>query len=39
MDAAALDAEIAARLAAVPGGIADQILRLRVYDVPRHVAR
>ena len=39
MDAAALDAAIAARLASVPGGIAEQILRLRVYDVPRHVAR
>ena len=39
LEAAAIDAEIARRLAAVPGGIADQILRLRVYDVPRHVAR
>ncbi|HET8622862.1 MAG TPA: exonuclease SbcCD subunit D [Gemmatimonadales bacterium] len=39
LDAAAIDAEINRRLAAVPGGIADQILRLRVYDVPRHVAR
>jgi DNA repair protein SbcD/Mre11 len=37
--AAALDAEIAFRLAALPGGIADKIVRLRVYDVPRHVAR
>lgn len=39
MEAAALDSAIAARLRAVPGGIADQIVRLRVYDVPRHVAR
>jgi DNA repair protein SbcD/Mre11 len=37
--AAALDAEIALRLAALPGGISDKIVRLRVYDVPRHVAR
>ncbi|MGH7518889.1 MAG: metallophosphoesterase family protein [Gemmatimonadales bacterium] len=39
MDVATLDAAIAGRLQAVPGGIADQILRLRVYDVPRHIAR
>ncbi len=39
LEAAALDAAIAARLQAVPGGIAGQILRLRVYDVPRHIAR
>jgi DNA repair exonuclease SbcCD nuclease subunit len=39
LDAAAIDAEIERRLAAVPGGITDQILRLRVFDVPRHVAR
>jgi DNA repair protein SbcD/Mre11 len=37
--AAELDTRIAERLAAVPGGIADKILRLRVYNVPRHVAR
>jgi hypothetical protein len=37
--AAALDAEIAVRLAALPGGISDKIVRLRVYDIPRHVAR
>lgn len=37
--AAELDQLIAERLAAVPGGIADQIIRLRVLDVPRHVAR
>lgn len=27
------------RLRAIPGGVADRIVRLRVYDVPRHVAR
>lgn len=37
--AAALDALIAERLQVIPGGIADKIIRLRVYDVPRHVAR
>ena len=35
----ALDRLIEDRLHAVPGGIADRIVRLRVYDVPRHVAR
>jgi hypothetical protein len=39
MDAAALDREIAARVAALPGGIEDKIVRLVVRDVPRHVAR
>lgn len=39
LDAAALDREIAARVAAVPGGIADQVVRLVLHDVPRHVAR
>ncbi len=39
VEAAALDHEIAARLGAAPGGITDQIVRLRAYDVPRHVAR
>lgn len=37
--AAALDACIAERVRAVPGGIDDKIVRLRVYDVPRHLAR
>ncbi len=37
--AAAVDAEIASRLGAVRGGIADKIVRLKVYDIPRHVAR
>ena len=37
--AEAVDALIGQRLAAVTGGIADQIVRLRVYDISRHVAR
>jgi exonuclease SbcD len=37
--AAALDGLIAERLQAVPGGIADKIVRLRVFDIPRHIAR
>jgi hypothetical protein len=36
---AALDALIAERLRGVEGGIADHVVRLKVYDVPRHVAR
>ena len=39
LSASAIDAEIALRLAAIPGGVADKIVRLRVYDIPRHVAR
>jgi exonuclease SbcD len=39
MAAAALDRLIGDRLAQVPGGIVDKILRLRVYDVPRHIGR
>ena len=39
MAAAALDALIAARVAAVAGGIADQVIRLVVHDVPRHIMR
>lgn len=38
-NAAAIDALIAERVAAVPGGIADQVVRLVVRNVPRHVAR
>jgi DNA repair protein SbcD/Mre11 len=34
-----LDGAIAARLAAVPGGLADKVVRLVVHDVPRHVVR
>jgi DNA repair protein SbcD/Mre11 len=37
--AADVDGLIAARVAAVTGGVRDRIVRLRVYDVPRHVAR
>jgi DNA repair protein SbcD/Mre11 len=37
--AADVNALIAARVAAVAGGVRDRIVRLRVYDVPRHVAR
>ena len=39
LSAAAIDAQIALRLAAIPGGIADKVVRLRVFDVPRHVGR
>jgi DNA repair protein SbcD/Mre11 len=37
--AATVDEMIAARVGAVRGGIADKIVRLRVFDIPRHVAR
>ncbi len=37
--AEAVDALIAERVASIPGGISNQIVRLRVFDVPRHVAR
>ena len=37
--AATVDDLIARRLAAVSGGIANKIVRLRVFDIPRHVAR
>jgi len=37
--AAAVDALIAERVAAVPGGVTDKVVRLRVQNVPRHVAR
>jgi exonuclease SbcD len=39
LDGPAVDSAIAGRLHEVPGGIADRIVRLRVYDVERHVAR
>lgn len=39
VNAAVLDGRIAQRVAAVPGGIAEKILRLRVREIPRHVAR
>jgi DNA repair protein SbcD/Mre11 len=37
--AEAIDALIAGRIASIPGGISDQIVRLLVFDIPRHVAR
>jgi exonuclease SbcD len=37
--AEAVDALIAERVASVPGGIANKVVRLRVFDIPRHVAR
>jgi hypothetical protein len=39
LDASQLDAAIADRVASVEGGIAQQIVRLVVHDVPRPVAR
>ena len=39
LPAAALDALIIERVRAVDGGIADQVVRLVVRDVPRHVMR
>lgn len=39
LEAETLQARIAERVAAVPGGIADQVVRLVVTGVPRHVAR
>jgi exonuclease SbcD len=37
--AEAVDALIGERVASVPGGIANKVVRLRVFDIPRHVAR
>jgi DNA repair protein SbcD/Mre11 len=37
--AAAVNELIGQRVEAVPGGITDKIVRVRVYDIPRHVAR
>lgn len=34
-----IDRQIAARVAAIEGGLADQIARLLVWNVPRHVGR
>jgi DNA repair exonuclease SbcCD nuclease subunit len=39
LGADALDKLIEERLRSIPGGVVDRIVRLRVYDVPRHVAR
>jgi DNA repair exonuclease SbcCD nuclease subunit len=39
LDAAGVDRAIAERIRELPGGIIDRIVRLRVYDIDRHVAR
>jgi DNA repair protein SbcD/Mre11 len=39
LSAAAVSALIAERVGAVPGGVDDRIVRLRVWNIPRHVAR
>jgi DNA repair protein SbcD/Mre11 len=39
LGADALDKLIEERLRSIPGGVVDRIVRLKVYDVPRHVAR
>ncbi len=39
LPAAAVSALIAERVRAVPGGLDDRIVRLRVWNIPRHVAR
>jgi hypothetical protein len=39
LNAAGVDALIAERLGSIVGGLADRIVRLRVYDIPRHVSR
>jgi hypothetical protein len=39
LNAAAVNALIAGRVAAVPGGVRDKIVRLLVHNIPRHIAR
>jgi DNA repair protein SbcD/Mre11 len=39
MSAEAVDTAIAERVGSTPGGISDQIVRLRVFDISRHVTR
>lgn len=39
LSAAEVDQEIGKRLGKIPGGLADQIVRLVVNDIPRHVMR
>jgi DNA repair protein SbcD/Mre11 len=39
LPAAAVSTLIAERVRAVPGGLDDRIVRLRVWNIPRHVAR
>ncbi len=39
LSAAAINTLIAERVRGVPGGVEDRIVRLRVWNIPRHVAR
>jgi DNA repair protein SbcD/Mre11 len=39
LSAAAINALLTERVRAVPGGVEDRIVRLRVWNIPRHVAR
>jgi DNA repair protein SbcD/Mre11 len=39
MSAAAIDEAISLRLGALRGGLSNKIIRLRVFDIPRHVSR
>jgi DNA repair exonuclease SbcCD nuclease subunit len=39
LQAAAVNALIAERVAGVPGGVADKVVRVLVRDIPRHVGR
>jgi len=39
LPAVAINALIAERVSAIPGGVGDKVVRLLVRDVPRHVAR
>ena len=39
MSASAIDEAISIRLTTIPGGLSNKIIRLRVFDIPRHVAR
>jgi DNA repair protein SbcD/Mre11 len=39
MSAAAIDEAISLRLMAIRGGLSNKIIRLRVFDIPRHVSR
>jgi hypothetical protein len=39
LTASAVDEIISIRLDAIPGGLSNKIIRLRVFNIPRHVAR
>ena len=39
LTAAAVSARIQERMRAVPGGVVDKVVRLRVWNIPRHVGR